>query len=78
MYSLQAIKHMTTVDGGMLTCRNPDDLAIGRRLHWFGIDRTAPRTEVDIKTVGYKYHTRRRKELCRRRHKAHRFGWEVS
>lgn len=56
MFSLQAIKHMTTVDGGMLTCRNPDDLAHGRRVRWFGIDRAAKRTEVDITEVGYKYH----------------------
>ena len=56
MYSLQAIKHMTTVDGGMLACRNPDDLARGRRLRWFGIDRAAPRTEVDVAEVGFKYH----------------------
>ncbi len=56
MYSLQAIKHLTTVDGGMLACRNPTDLPRGRRLRWFGIDRAAPRTEVDVAEVGYKYH----------------------
>ena len=56
MYSLQAIKHLTTVDGGMLACRNPADLPRGRRLRWFGIDRAAPRTEVDVAEVGYKYH----------------------
>jgi len=56
MFSLQAIKHMTTVDGGMLACKNPADLPRGRALRWFGIDRQAPRTEVDVKTVGYKYH----------------------
>lgn len=56
MFSLQAIKHMTTVDGGMLACKNPDDLPQGRRIRWFGIDRHAPRTEVDVKEVGYKYH----------------------
>jgi dTDP-4-amino-4,6-dideoxygalactose transaminase len=56
MFSLQAIKHMTTVDGGMLVCRNGDDLPRGRRLRWFGIDRRAPRTEVDVSEVGYKYH----------------------
>ncbi len=55
MFSLQAIKHMTTVDGGMLGCRNPADLQRGRRLRWFGIDRAAPRTEVDVAEVGYKY-----------------------
>jgi perosamine synthetase len=56
MFSLQAIKHMTTVDGGMLVCRNPDSLSKGRTFRWFGIDRQADRTEVDVKTVGYKYH----------------------
>lgn len=56
MFSLQAIKHLTTVDGGMLGCRNPADLPRGRRLRWFGIDRVAPRTGVDIAEVGYKYH----------------------
>ena len=56
MFSLQAIKHMTTVDGGMLACRNPDDLPRGRIVRWFGIDRQAPRINVDVKTVGYKYH----------------------
>lgn len=56
MYSLQAIKHLTTVDGGMLACRDPSELPRGRRLRWFGIDRDAPRTEMDIAEVGYKYH----------------------
>ena len=56
MYSLQAIKHMTTVDGGMLTCRRSDDLERGRVLRWFGIDRHASRTEVDVREVGFKYH----------------------
>lgn len=56
MFSLQAIKHMTTVDGGMLVCQKPDDLPLGRKLRWFGIDRLAPRTEVDVDVVGYKYH----------------------
>lgn len=56
MYSLQAIKHMTTVDGGMLVCRNPDDLGRGRRFRWFGMDRTANRTELDVSEIGWKYH----------------------
>lgn len=56
MFSLQAIKHMTTVDGGMLACKAPADLPKGRELRWFGIDRCAPRTEVDVQRVGYKYH----------------------
>jgi len=56
MFSLQAIKHMTTVDGGMLACANAGDLPRGRIVRWFGIDRQASRTSVDVKTVGYKYH----------------------
>lgn len=60
MFSLQAIKHMTTVDGGMLACNGANDrealLARGRRFRWFGIDRAAPRTEVDVSEIGYKYH----------------------
>lgn len=60
MFSLQAIKHMTTVDGGMLACNHhpnmPALLAEGRKFRWFGIDRAAPRTEVDVSSVGYKYH----------------------
>jgi perosamine synthetase len=45
MYSLQAIKHMTTVDADR-----------GRVVRWFGIDRHASRTQVDVREVGYKYH----------------------
>jgi perosamine synthetase len=60
MFSLQAIKHMTTVDGGMLACNGASDLekllAEGRKFRWFGIDRAAARTEVDVSSVGYKYH----------------------
>lgn len=56
MYSLQAIKHLTTVDGGMLVCRNPDDLPRGRRFRWFGMDRTASRTDLDVAEIGWKYH----------------------
>ena len=56
MFSFQAIKHMTTVDGGMLACKEPNDLPRGRALRWFGIDRKAPRIEVDVSSIGYKYH----------------------
>ncbi|RJQ27188.1 DegT/DnrJ/EryC1/StrS family aminotransferase [Candidatus Parcubacteria bacterium] len=56
VFSFQAIKHMTTIDGGMLICRNREDFQKGKLLRWFGIDRNAIRTEIDIKTIGYKYH----------------------
>lgn len=56
MFSLQAIKHMTTVDGGMLALRTQEDWDRARILRWFGIDREASRTEVDVSDVGFKYH----------------------
>ena len=54
-YSFQAIKHMTTVDGGALAINSiaSDDAA--KKLRWFGIDRDAPRTEQNISSIGYKY-----------------------
>lgn len=55
IFSFQAIKHLTTVDGGMLTLRDPAKLDLARRLRWFGLSKGVPRTEVDIKTPGFKY-----------------------
>jgi perosamine synthetase len=45
-YSLQAIKHITTVDGGVLACKSPDAYHRGKVLRWFGIDREAPSTDT--------------------------------
>jgi dTDP-4-amino-4,6-dideoxygalactose transaminase len=57
MYSFQAIKHITTGDGGMLLL--PEALhEKAKRLRWFGIDRTAKQMgiwENDITEIGYKY-----------------------
>ncbi len=55
IFSLQAIKHMTTVDGGFLALKNVTDLDRARRLRWFGLDKQKSRLENDIKEVGYKY-----------------------
>ena len=52
-FSFQAIKHLTTIDGGMLICNDP---IRARRLRFFGIDRTVSRIESDIMEPGYKYH----------------------
>lgn len=54
-YSFQAIKQLTTVDGGAITFSNPEEVDIGKRLRWFGLDKTIPRLENDIKQAGYKY-----------------------
>jgi perosamine synthetase len=40
-FSFQAIKHITTGDGGALLCRNEDDYQRAKRAKWFGIDRDA-------------------------------------
>jgi dTDP-4-amino-4,6-dideoxygalactose transaminase len=58
VFSFQAIKHITTGDGGMLTIKNRDLIEKTRRLRWFGIDRSAKQMghwENDIYEVGYKY-----------------------
>jgi dTDP-4-amino-4,6-dideoxygalactose transaminase len=56
IFSLQAIKHMTTVDGGFLCVKNKEILNKGRLKRWFGLDKTKPRLENDIIEPGYKYH----------------------
>lgn len=59
-FSFQAIKHLTTVDGGALTTRTREDYERGKLLRWYGIDRTTPRKdfrcEEDIREFGYKFH----------------------
>ena len=58
MYSFQAIKHLTTGDGGMLAFKDQTLLKKAQRLRWFGIDRTDKQKGVwenDITEVGYKY-----------------------
>lgn len=59
-YSFQAIKQLTTVDGGGLVCRNHKDYERAKLLRWFGIDREKPSRDArcyeDIKEAGYKFH----------------------
>lgn len=55
IYSFQAIKHMTTVDGGLLMMKDSSQMGEARKLRWFGLAKGVPRTEVDITRVGYKY-----------------------
>ena len=54
-FSLQAIKHMTTVDGGFLAMKKSSQIDRARRLRWFGLDENLSRLDNDIKEVGYKY-----------------------
>jgi len=52
--SLQAIKTITSGDGGLLICRNFEDYKKAKRLRWFGIDREDRKR--DVTEAGYKYH----------------------
>ena len=54
-FSFQAIKHMTTVDGGAIAFTNSEDVAPARKLRWFGLDKRVSRLENDIDRAGYKY-----------------------
>ena len=60
MFSLQAIKHITTIDGGILICQNAKDFERAKLLRWYGIDRNSPRKdfrcEENIEEYGYKFH----------------------
>lgn len=58
MFSFQAIKHITTGDGGLLAIKDPELVDKAKRLRWFGIDRKAKQNgiwENDITDVGFKY-----------------------
>jgi len=58
IYSFQAIKTLTTGDGGLLAIKDESLLEKGKRLRWFGIDRVAKQGgiwENDILEIGYKY-----------------------
>jgi dTDP-4-amino-4,6-dideoxygalactose transaminase len=58
-FSFQAVKQVTSVDGGSLICRDVRDDARGRLLRWYGIDRSSDvdeRCDVDIPEAGYKFH----------------------
>ena len=63
VFSLQAIKHLTTGDGGLIFLPNEELYKRAKLLRWFGIDRerrSLPgsdfRLEPDISEYGYKFH----------------------
>lgn len=59
-FSFQAIKSMTTVDGGAVAVKTKSDYERGVLLRWYGIDRQKRsqenRIEIDVKEWGYKFH----------------------
>ena len=61
MNSLQAIKHITSVDGGLLYCPHEELYERAKLLRWYGIDRSPKgrtdfRCEADIEEWGFKFH----------------------
>ncbi len=58
VFSFQAIKHITTGDGGMLCIKDKKLNEKAKRIRWFGIDRKKKQLGIwknDIKEVGFKY-----------------------
>ena len=57
-FSFQAIKHLTTGDGGLLACKTKEDSDRAKRLRWFGLDRKykGNKWNQDITECGYKFH----------------------
>ena len=59
-FSFQAIKHLTSVDGGILICPHEKQYKRAKILRWYGIDRDDNRKdfrcEADIPEWGYKFH----------------------
>lgn len=58
-FSFQAIKHITTGDGGALVCKNKADYKKARKLKWFGVDKEGPHRHKniwmdDVNLVGHK------------------------
>jgi len=60
MYSLQAIKHITAVDGGLLVLPHQELYNRAKLIRWYGIDRDGNRKdfrcEADIEEWGFKFH----------------------
>jgi perosamine synthetase len=61
-FSFQAIKHVTTSDGGAVACLSRDTAKDALIKRWFGIDRASAAAsplgerQYDISDLGYKYH----------------------
>lgn len=58
MFSFQAIKHITTGDGGMLVCPTDEYHKRAKLLRWYGLDRTSSadfRCEQNVQEWGYKF-----------------------
>lgn len=58
-FSFQAIKHITTGDGGVIACKKQEDYNLAKKLKWLGLDKDTVVAGSnpwlgDISTLGYK------------------------
>jgi dTDP-4-amino-4,6-dideoxygalactose transaminase len=58
-FSFQAIKQITTGDGGVLTTKTPEDFSRGKKLKWLGLDKDEIKPGEnawanDIRVIGHK------------------------
>lgn len=56
VFSFQAIKHLTTIDGGALQIQDKELYEKAKLIRWFGLDKKLSRLDNDIQIQGYKYH----------------------
>lgn len=60
VYSFQAIKHLTSGDGGLMVLPDDELTRRAKLQRWYGIDREGPRAdfrcEADIPEYGFKFH----------------------
>lgn len=59
VFSFQAIKHLTTGDGGCMISPNDEHYNRAKLLRWYGLDRNSSadfRCQQNIKEWGFKYH----------------------
>lgn len=60
-FSFQATKHLTTSDGGMVSCKSIKNYKFLKKLRWFGFNRKSKpgylgNRNDNINFLGYKYH----------------------
>jgi perosamine synthetase len=60
-FSFQAIKHLTSGDGGLICCKNKKDELLLKKIRWFGFDRKLKKNALGLRQdkvnlIGYKYH----------------------
>lgn len=56
VFSFQAIKQLTTIDGGALQIQDKELYEKAKLIRWFGLDKSKTRMDNNIQLQGYKYH----------------------